>query len=252
MKRIKAVLLIVITILQVLLVEYNFAQFKASEIGMKTQEILDFIYLKDEGIITKDNKLIEYKDMNAEQARNIRNYTEDKHSLTKEKKEIFINTYKEMDEAEKIIINYSLYANDKEPVETVNKLNSRLMYYNKILGDMFEYKELFKNNLGDMPLLTIGVLFTCISYFILTYLYDSYDFSFMLKMTETRKIYELRRTFVAFVFILIQNILLMKLPINNAHMLTIPFLVLNLILYEFMVPERKKVDLFNKTETIRI
>lgn len=252
MKRLKALLLIVITILQAMLVEYKFAQFKAIELGTQTQEILDFIYLKDEGIMTKDNKLIEYNEINFEQARNIRKYTKNKHSLIREKKEIFVNTYKDMNEAEKIVINFSLYANDKEPIEPVSRLNSRLIYYNKILGDIFECKELFKNNLGDMPLLIIGILFTCISYFLLTYMYDSYDYSFVLRLTGIRKIYELRRTFVAFVFILIQNILLMKLPINNAHMLTIPFFVFNLILYEFMVSERKKVELFNKTETIRI
>lgn len=251
MKRLKAILLILIAILQVLLAEYNFAEFKASEIGMKTEEILNFIYLKDEGIMTKDNKLIEYKDMNIEQARNIRNYTEDKHSLTKEKKEVFINTYKEMDESEKILVNYSLYANEEEPIEDVSKLNSRLMYYNKILGDISGYKELFSNNLGNIPLL-LPIVFTFISYLILTYVYDFYDYSIELKITGTRKIYELRRTFVAFVFVLIQNIVLMNLTIENAYMLAIPFFVFNLILYEFMVPERKKVDLFNKTETIRI
>lgn len=133
-----------------------------------------------------------------------------------ERREAILNSYSDLENAEKIMVNYLLYAKGKEPIETTKELNKKLEVYQENLDDIFEYKifgligivEIFAFSMVAFLLTVLGGL--------------------LLNETNLLSLAEAR---VIIIPIVAHSILAAALPIKNPYILTTIFLILEFILY---------------------
>lgn len=224
-KRLGSIILILFLMLpQIMLSKVKLGYTQGKEIGITKNEINIINDLKKNDILIKNNKLIDYDKMNLAQTNGIKDarslrfdYEDTIEKLTNsERREAILNSYNDLENAEKIMVNYLLYAKGKEPIETIKELNKKLEVYQENLDDIFEYKifgligivEIFAFSMVAFLLTVLGGL--------------------LLNETNLLSLAEAR---VIIIPIVAHSILAAALPIKNPYILTTIFLILEFILY---------------------
>lgn len=242
-KKIRSLILILFLMLpQILLSKEKSEYLKGKEIGITRNEVNIINDLKKNDIITKENKLIDYNKMNIEQTKGMidaRSLRFDRDKTIKfitetERKETTINSYKNLKNAEKIMVNYLLYAKGKEPVETTKELNKKLEVYQENLDDIFEHK--IFGLVEAIDFFPFALISFTITFLILLFLEDRIC---LLDDSEAESL---------LIPIVIHTILAAALPIKNPNILTIVFLVLEFILYNscYGLEKHKVIKQFEK------
>lgn len=214
-KKLKLIFLILfILLLQVCLANFKTSQLNGDLATITTEELEGLRFLSSNNLLDKTEtiyKLVDYDNINAEQAHSIREYKEKGgiYLITQEREEVFNKTYKELSDTEKIAINYLLFVENKEPVETIENLNIRLE----------PYQEYFKLNLitstnGFLYVAITGiVVFIAVLMLIATPIFDN-----------VRKESE-----IIFVCTTLQIVAIMFFPVYNFYLLPLTFFIINFI-----------------------